>query len=117
MLFLSCLLASGTLSLEAEAKFTLHLKEVCWLKVGGFGGGGQEAGSSTFPTQHAGSSEALETAELAARLLSLQRSHTPIPTQNSTCQRSSGCGSQASSLEACSFTGKTQSSLPYWPLC
>lgn len=42
MLFLSCLLASGTLSLEAEAKFTLHLKEVCWLKVGGFGGGGRK---------------------------------------------------------------------------
>lgn len=60
LLFLVCLIASGTLSLKAEAKLTLHLKDVCWLKEGGLLGGGQEAGPSTFPTQHGGRSAALE---------------------------------------------------------
>lgn len=50
LLFLSCLIASGTLSLKAEAKHSLHLKDVCWLKEGGLLGGG--AGSRSFHLPH-----------------------------------------------------------------
>lgn len=70
LLFLSCLIASGTLSLKAEAKHSLHLKDVCWLKEGGLlGGGGRKQVLPPSPLSTVGALLPWKPPELAARLL------------------------------------------------